>query len=73
MSAFPSRHRDAKHGTGGAVVGAVAPSAVSPDFLVTPALLGGFWSGAAGVPSPPLPNGLGPRRSGRSPNAGDVR
>lgn len=28
-------------------MGAVAPSAVAPDFLVTPAALGGFWSGGA--------------------------
>jgi hypothetical protein len=67
VPAFPSRHRDAPHGTGGAVVGAVAPSAASPDFLVTPAALGGFWSGAAGVPGPPLPNGLGPRRGREGP------
>lgn len=45
--ALPFRRRDAPYGTGGAVVGAVAPSAVAPDFLVTPAALGGFWSGGA--------------------------
>jgi len=70
--ALPSRRRDAPYGTGGAVVGAVAPSAAAPDFLVTPAALRDFWSGAAGVPGPPMPNGPGPRRGGRGPDAGGV-
>jgi hypothetical protein len=40
---------------------------------VTPAALGGFWSAAAGVPGPPLPNDVDPRRGGRGPDAGGVR